>query len=312
MGRIEWYERPISGTLRGKHDLVYNDVLVKDMMRMDSYQLSDNFIEDGTVIMGGDPSPDFTIEEMRVLAKQASTEREIAVAFAAASNKAWWVEDNEYDYEEGSEEHKKACRITHDWFEVSDILQEKIFTILRSEGVSIPDKGQMAVVSPFMERNGYWDGSGWWIRRKTAYVMMGIQGSGKSTFCSRVLPKVERINLDTLKTRKREALKIAECQERGCDYVVDNTNPTRDDRTRYIPAAKSAGYYVIGYFMQSKLQQCISRNNKREEKEIVLPKAIAMTSNKLEMPSFDEGFDELYFVKYDEEKNISISDWSDD
>ena len=123
-----------------------------------------NFFENKTVIMGGDPAPGFTIEKMRALAKLASTEWEIADAFAVASNKAWWVEDKKYDYEEGTEEYKNVCIIIDDWFDVSDMLKEKIFTILRSEGVSIPDKGQIAVLSPFMERNGYRDYQGWWVK----------------------------------------------------------------------------------------------------------------------------------------------------
>lgn len=63
--------------------------------------------------------------------------------------------------------------------------------------------------------------------------------------------------------------------------------------------------------MQSRLQECIRRNDRREGKEKIPVKAIAMTSNKLEMPSRDEGFDELYFVKNDGE-NMTISEWSDD
>lgn len=145
---------------------------------------------------------------------------------------------------------------------------------------------------------------------KTAYIMIGIQGSGKSTFCSKFLPDVVRINLDTLHTRNKEALLIADCHEKGCDYVVDNTNPTRKDREKYIQAAKDAGYRVIGYFMQSRLQECIQRNNLREGKEKIPSKAIAMTSNKLEMPSYTEGFDELYFVQNDG-RTMTISEWRD-
>ncbi|MBQ7265679.1 MAG: hypothetical protein IJS61_06225 [Firmicutes bacterium] len=77
---------------------------------------------------------------------------------------------------------------------------------------------------------------------KTVYIMMGIQGSGKSTFCRAFLPDTERINLDTLHTRNKEAIKIGECQEKGCDYVVDNTNPTKEDRARYISTAKEAEF----------------------------------------------------------------------
>ena len=51
--------------------------------------------------------------------------------------------------------------------------------------------------------------------------------------------------------------------------------------------------------MQSRLQDCISRNNHRNGKEVIPAKAIAMTSNRLQLPSRSEGFDELYFVGND-------------
>ena len=143
---------------------------------------------------------------------------------------------------------------------------------------------------------------------KTAYIMMGIQGSGKSEFCRRFLAEVCRINLDTLKTRNNEERQLENCIARGIDFVIDNTNPTREDRARYIPVAKKHGFHVVGYFMQSRLQECIARNNLREGKERIPAKAIAMTSNRLEMPSFDEGFDELYFVANDGSEMI-ISEW---
>ncbi len=143
---------------------------------------------------------------------------------------------------------------------------------------------------------------------KTAYIMMGIQGSGKSVFCRRFLASVERVNLDTLKTRTKEKQLIEDCHEKGCDYVVDNTNPTREDRARYIDPAKAEGYRVIGYFMQSRLQECIRRNDLRLGKERIPAKAIAMTSNRLEIPSRAEGFDELYFVKNDGE-TMEILEW---
>ncbi len=146
---------------------------------------------------------------------------------------------------------------------------------------------------------------------KTAYIMMGIQGSGKSTFCAKYLSDVIRINLDTLHTRNKESLLIVDCQIKGVDYVVDNTNPTREDRARYILPAKNAGYHVVGYFMQSRLQECIRRNDLREGKARIPSKAIAMTSNKLEMPSRSEGFDELYFVKNDGE-TMSVCEWREE
>ena len=144
---------------------------------------------------------------------------------------------------------------------------------------------------------------------KSMVIMMGLQGSGKSTFYHEMLTKdFVRVNLDTLKTRHQEMLLIEDCIKKEKSFAVDNTNPTKDDRGRYIQPAKQNGYKVIGYFMESKLSDCIERNNLRQGKEKVPTIAIAATSNKLQMPSFDEGFDELYFVKNDG-KTMTVSEW---
>ena len=144
---------------------------------------------------------------------------------------------------------------------------------------------------------------------KTLVILMGIQGSGKSTFYQRFLSKdYVRVNLDTLKTRHREQLLVEECLNSGKSYAVDNTNPTVDDRRRYIEPAKVAGYRVVGYFMESRLKECIARNELREGKARVPAKAIAATSNKLQMPSYEEGFDELYYVQNDG-NTMTVLDW---
>ena len=145
--------------------------------------------------------------------------------------------------------------------------------------------------------------------QKTMVIMMGLQGSGKSTFYAKHLAQDHvRVNLDTLKTRYRERMIIEECFSEGKSFAVDNTNPTRADRARYISQARENGYHVIGYFMESKIKDCMQRNALREGVARVPEKAIAATSNKLEIPSYDEGFDELYFVKNDG-KSMIIEEW---
>lgn len=144
---------------------------------------------------------------------------------------------------------------------------------------------------------------------KTMVLMIGIQGSGKSTFYHQYLADdYVRVNLDTLKTRNREEQLVSECFREGKCFAVDNTNPTRADRQRYIPLAQYWGYKVVGYFMESKLQTCIKRNNQRSGSAKIPATAIAATSNKLQLPSFDEGFDELYFVKNDGQ-TMTIEEW---
>ena len=144
---------------------------------------------------------------------------------------------------------------------------------------------------------------------KTMIIMMGIQGSGKSTFYhSQLADEFVHINLDSLKTRYQERMAIDQCIQNGQNYAVDNTNPTKEERQRYITDAKDAGYRIVGYFMESKLQSCIERNNQRTGSAKIPAKAIAATSNKLQMPSYDEGFDAIYFVKNDG-KTMTIEDW---
>ena len=141
-------------------------------------------------------------------------------------------------------------------------------------------------------------------------IMTGIQASGKSSFCRDYLSAYDRINLDTLHTRNKENIAIDEAFQAKRDMVIDNTNPTIEDRKKYILKAKDNGYKIIGYFMQSQLQACISRNELREGKEKVPAKAIAATSNKLEMPSYAEGFDELYFVRMTDTGTV-VEKWSE-
>ena len=144
---------------------------------------------------------------------------------------------------------------------------------------------------------------------KTMVLMIGIQGSGKSTFYHKYLADgYVSVNLDTLKTRNREEQLVSECFREGKSFAVDNTNPTRADRQRYIPLAQYWGYRIVGYFMESKLQTCIERNNQRSGSAKIPATAIAATSNKLQVAGFEEGFDELYFVKNDGQI-MTIEEW---
>ncbi len=123
-------------------------------------------IPPGTVIIMGDPAPDLDIEKARELILKISSEQELADLYADVCNKAFWIEDEEYDYDEGTEEHIKACQISDEWFYEEEILREIIFYILRNEGIEIPERGFITVLSIFMERNGYRDGNGWWIEKE--------------------------------------------------------------------------------------------------------------------------------------------------
>lgn len=147
---------------------------------------------------------------------------------------------------------------------------------------------------------------------KKAIILIGLQASGKST-CYRRLwaDDYVHINLDTLHTRNKERLLLEDCLENGYSFVADNTNPTASDRQRYIAGAKARGYEVEGYFFRSVIGECINRNRTRQGKARVPDKAIACTSNRLEMPSLEEGFDRLYYVRLEDDE-FAIEEWNAD
>ena len=145
-------------------------------------------------------------------------------------------------------------------------------------------------------------------KEKQAILFIGIQASGKTTFYNQMLSDgtYAHISLDVLHTRNKENRQLDLCLESGKSFVIDNTNPETADRARYIGKAKEYGFQVIGLFFQSKLRDCLGRNEERGGK--VPPIGIAGTYNKLQMPSRAEGFDELYFVSIDN-NGYNITTW---
>jgi len=131
-----------------------------------------------------------------------------------------------------------------------------------------------------------------------AVILVGIQGSGKSTFYKeRFSGTHTRINLDELKTRAHEQQVFAECLREKRSFVVDNTNTKATDRARYIGSARSAGYRVVGYFLESSLKDAIRRNGQRAAKAKVPAPAIAAALRRLEPMRKEEGFDQIFRVR---------------
>ena len=131
-----------------------------------------------------------------------------------------------------------------------------------------------------------------------AVIFVGIRASGKSTFYrERFFDTHVRISLDTAKSRHREKCLMDACLAAAESFVVDNANPTREDRRRYIEPARAEGFKVVGYYFQSQVAACQKRNENRPEEQVVPLKDLLGTCNRLEVPCLDEGFDELYSVQ---------------
>ncbi|MBH8575725.1 ATP-binding protein [Nostocaceae cyanobacterium CENA369] len=143
-----------------------------------------------------------------------------------------------------------------------------------------------------------------------AIIFIGIQGAGKSTFYrDRFFNTHIRINLDMLKTRHREQIFLQACLEAKQPFVVDNTNPTVEERKRYITPAKAKGFQVVGYYFQSELEECKKRNSQRNSEQIVPIIGLLATYKKLVLPSWQEGFDALYSVKTNLNYSFIVEEW---
>ncbi len=143
-------------------------------------------------------------------------------------------------------------------------------------------------------------------------ILMGLQASGKSSFVAAHLKGYTHISKDHFPNARRPAKRQQRLLEEALageeSIVVDNTNPTRADRAPIIAAAKLASVKVIGYYFESTVKKCKARNAKRLGKACVPDIAIHATVAKLEHPSYEEGFDELHFVRLKKGKFV-IEPW---
>ena len=143
-----------------------------------------------------------------------------------------------------------------------------------------------------------------------AVILAGIQGAGKTTFCKeRFFESHIRINLDMLRTRRREKLLFEACLEAKQKLVLDNTNLTREERGKYIVRAKEFGFKIVGYYFQTKIEKAIERNNQRQGKAKIPEKGLRGALKRLQIPIFEEGFDELFYVLINDASQFVVEEF---
>jgi predicted kinase len=130
-----------------------------------------------------------------------------------------------------------------------------------------------------------------------AIIFIGLQGSGKTTYFMKYFVATHaHVSRDVQHTAERETAFIRECLRSGRSFVVDNTNATRAARAHYIREAKAAGFKVLCYFFDTPLRTAIGRNNHRKDKKPIPVPAILRSAKRLEVPSPEEGIDEIQTI----------------
>jgi predicted kinase len=133
-------------------------------------------------------------------------------------------------------------------------------------------------------------------------IFVGLQAFGKSTyFHERFAATHEHVSKDLFRNNRnpnrRQAQLIEDALEERRSVVVDNTNPTLEDRRALIGLGGEYGARIVGYFFDANVRECLRRNEAREGKARVPDVAIYSTAKKMVAPSIEEGFDELLCVR---------------
>lgn len=135
-----------------------------------SIALSETYLPDelpppGTYIMCGDPYPDIEIEDVYEMVSGTDDEKTIALAVAILNNKTGIIADELDDYETDSDEYRRLDKQYDSAYDLYKKLTDKIIDILTDKG-ELPDtKGIHFLIEPFMNRNGFINGNGWWVHQ---------------------------------------------------------------------------------------------------------------------------------------------------
>ena len=110
-----------------------------------------------------EPLPSVTPEQWIKTNYDCETEYNLANAFAGASNETVWLADELYS-DECTDETKERY---YKWYHLANELREMILQIFEKENPKVRIKPPLInYLVPIMQRNGYADGNGWWIRLK--------------------------------------------------------------------------------------------------------------------------------------------------
>ena len=126
-------------------------------------------LPEGAAILFSEPLEGVVPDDIRQWLSDHDNERGLAVAMARVNNKVGLLYHDLNDPDVPYNLELKT--IFNEWWSLEKELDEKIIKILHEENASgkanhnIAEKGLHYVIMPFMERNGFRDGAGWWVEK---------------------------------------------------------------------------------------------------------------------------------------------------
>ena len=143
-------------------------------------------------------------------------------------------------------------------------------------------------------------------------ILIGLPGAGKTTFYRRHLSTHTHISKDLMPNASgrdaRQSRLIDQALAAGQSVVVDNTHPTKAERTAIVETARAKGARTIGYFVDVTTRAAVARNAGRAGREKVPNVAIFTVAKRLQRPALDEGFDQLFRVEITEDREFLVTE----
>ncbi|GIH93420.1 AAA family ATPase [Planobispora siamensis] len=133
-------------------------------------------------------------------------------------------------------------------------------------------------------------------------ILVGLQGSGKTTFYRRVLAGTHvHVSKDDFPDARRPQLRqlglIRAALEEGRDVAVDNTNPSAEEWRPLVELAGEYGARVTGYWFPPDVPVCLERNAARQGRARVPEVGVFATLKRLRRPHLTDGFDAIFVVR---------------
>ena len=120
-------------------------------------------------IMASEPLKGYTPDQMREMASKYDSDEALAAVYASVSNKTGWIGHDIGEPENDEETNNRLKKELAEWWKLEKELYAEIVSRLQKENAEkgttyiTSGKDMWYIVKPFMERNGFRDGAGWWV-----------------------------------------------------------------------------------------------------------------------------------------------------